>query len=294
MANQSQLLVQMRRYPSKVLLFGEYTVLFGGQALAIPYQKYTGEWLPDRKGCRDRLADFFNYLDTINSELTTTLDPEILTDLADRWIYRSNIPMGMGLGSSGALSASIYERAGCLTGLSLESKKSDLALIESFFHGKSSGFDALISLENQCLVQTTSGLIPCSKLPDPNLNIFLVYTRATRNARALIDQFQLKCRSSEFKTQMERLASLSNILVEGLLNLNLDFGVLQEVSLLQYEYLNFLIIPEIKEIWQKSLNDPRVTLKLCGAGGGGCYLLFTAEDQPPFPYLKFEFEKINL
>ncbi|MCB0687361.1 MAG: hypothetical protein KDC53_12585, partial [Saprospiraceae bacterium] len=96
-------------YPSKVLLFGEYTVLYGGQALAIPYQKYSGLWHKDKPETFIDLSLFFSHLRKINQLLHSPLDLNILEILENEYHYFSNIPQGVGLGSSAALSASIYD-----------------------------------------------------------------------------------------------------------------------------------------------------------------------------------------
>ena len=64
-------------------------------------------------------------------------------NLKKYWL-EMNIPTGYGLGSSGAVSAAVYDLFfPGVAKLTLEQQKEDLAAIESFFHGKSSGVDAL-------------------------------------------------------------------------------------------------------------------------------------------------------
>jgi len=64
--------------------------------------------------------------------------------------FESNIPIGFGLGSSGALSAGVYDSF-CLAKANdnLELTKKHLAQIESYFHGSSSGTDPLVSFLQQ-------------------------------------------------------------------------------------------------------------------------------------------------
>ena len=60
----------------------------------------------------------------------------------------SNIPIGYGLGSSGAVTACIYERYAVKT-TKQETTRTRLAQMESFFHGKSSGIDPWVSYSQQ-------------------------------------------------------------------------------------------------------------------------------------------------
>lgn len=284
--------MRQKSYPSKVLLFGEYTVLFGGQALAIPYPKYFGQWIAKQEQTTYDISPFFDYLRQINVELHAPLDFGTLVQLEKRYSYVSNIPPGIGLGSSAALSASVYDLCSTPAEYSLREKKQDLALIESYFHGKSSGFDALVSFEKKSLIQDKQGLTRLDNLPPSPLDIYLVFTNSTRDSHRLIEQFQNKCTNLLFKKRMELLADLSSKMIDKFITGNPSLNILEKISELQFDALEFLISPEIRESWKNSLDDPNVYMKICGAGGGGCYLLFTRHDQTLEILPGFSVEKI--
>jgi len=52
--------------PSKVLLFGEYTVLSGGEALGVPYERYTATWKQIEK--YRYKEDLLSYLEWIKKQ----------------------------------------------------------------------------------------------------------------------------------------------------------------------------------------------------------------------------------
>lgn len=262
--------------------------------MAIPYAKYGGRWIRNKPSKRPDLTDYFAYLREISAKLIAPLELGILDELKDQWNYESNIPIGMGLGSSASLAASVYQIAANPAPLSLTEKKADLGLIESFFHGKSSGFDPLVSFENKCILQSNNGIQIQNEIGQPPFSIYLIYTTIKRDAHKLIDQFRTQCDNTRFSDHMEKLASAASAMVDSVIQKKWKISYLHDISALQYEYMDFLIPPEIKEIWKNTLNDPDHHLKLCGAGGGGCYLLFSSSGQLPNSLENFHRERIDL
>ncbi|MEO1626482.1 MAG: mevalonate kinase, partial [Bacteroidota bacterium] len=152
----------MRNYPAKILLFGEYTIISGGMALAIPYHKFNGHWQyakvsEDRHKLQQELSDFTTYLESLHYEgqLLCELDIDAIWDELERGLFfQSDIPIGYGAGSSGAFCAAFYDRfvRHKLDGQQLAPLKAQLAQLESFFHGSSSGLDPLVCYLDQTLL----------------------------------------------------------------------------------------------------------------------------------------------
>ena len=110
-------------YPSKILLFGEYSVLLSSSAIAIPFRKFTGEWAypgyysdeypMDAIQSSQDLKGFLTYLKQVeeNHQLEYLFDIATFEkDLEYHLYFKSTIPIGYGLGSSGALTAAIFDR----------------------------------------------------------------------------------------------------------------------------------------------------------------------------------------
>ena len=89
--------------------------------------------------------------------------------MIQEWYFDSSIPQGYGVGSSGALVASIYDQYAAdkitilenLTRDKLLNLKAIFSLMESFFHGKSSGLDPLNSyLSLPILINSKTNIEP--------------------------------------------------------------------------------------------------------------------------------------
>jgi len=147
-------------FNSKLLLFGEYGLMFDAMALSVPFNRFSG--FLDFDANRSHLSSsteirkFFEHLKTgaDSQKLHFSFDLEKLEiDLEKGLYFNSNIPQQYGVGSSGALVAALFSRyaAGSVpeNKLTPELLKVDFALLESYFHGKSSGIDPLISYLNK-------------------------------------------------------------------------------------------------------------------------------------------------
>ena len=102
----------MRRYPSKLILFGEYVLLLGARALATPVPIYYGQWEqddgPETVKLREQLIAFVQSPEV--QSLAGLERDRLQQDLNNYLYFNSNIPVGYGLGSSGALTAGLYDR----------------------------------------------------------------------------------------------------------------------------------------------------------------------------------------
>src|SRR6056297_1780116 len=110
----------MKKFTSKLLLFGEYGLLHGADALAVPFPKFGGslKFATEEKDAnimnsQSEIQQFISTFDTanINAKMRFPLQMELLiNDLKQGIYFESNIPVRYGLGSSGALCATILER----------------------------------------------------------------------------------------------------------------------------------------------------------------------------------------
>ena len=157
------------RFPAKIILFGEYGILLKSQALAIPYFHFSGslgfpgesiEANERTKSSNGELKKFLQYAKD-DRDRFGFLNMELLESEIDKGIYfESSIPAGSGLGSSGAVTAALYHRY-ALDSAKLEPEeiRNHLAIMESKFHGVSSGIDPLtIFLQRPVLIQETTGI----------------------------------------------------------------------------------------------------------------------------------------
>ena len=157
-------------FVSKILLFGEYSIIKDSMALCVPYSLFEGV-LSFRKGngpkIEPELKAFSQYLKKLHRENVFPIADfnfdihSFEFDISQGLFFDSTIPQGFGLGSSGALCASLFSRY-ALNSANKEAflrdpkvvyrLRSYFALMESFFHGSSSGLDPLISYLNQAIL----------------------------------------------------------------------------------------------------------------------------------------------
>ncbi|MBK7029149.1 MAG: hypothetical protein IPH45_08015 [Bacteroidales bacterium] len=148
----------------KVLLFGEYSILFNSKGLTIPYSHFTGQlsFINDDKytdydfavQSNKQMFEFMEYMQAFEVEglMPCRMDLKRLRhDLESGLYFESNIPQGYGIGSSGALVAAVYDRY-CLDKIETDENISSenisrlrtiFSTLESLFHGQSSGIDPL-------------------------------------------------------------------------------------------------------------------------------------------------------
>lgn len=283
-----------KSYNAKILLFGEYTIITGSPALAIPINQFSGKWaFADKNQANILQADlnnFADYLDEIcgNEDNQVDLDvKKFRLQLGEGLYFQSNIPRGYGAGSSGALCAAVFERFSknkitVTENTDLRELKNKLAKLESFFHGSSSGIDPLICLINQPVL-IKPDQICLARLPlsgDSKGAIFLLDTGIERKTEPFVRLFLEKCKDDHFaKICREQLAFYNENAIQHFLNSRWKelYESVRQISWIELEYFNEMIPEEFLSAWRKGVEQDLYQLKLCGAGGGGFILGFTKD-----------------
>ncbi|MCB0653745.1 MAG: mevalonate kinase [Saprospiraceae bacterium] len=292
----------MPEYNSKLLLFGEYLIIRSGRALAVPYQAFGGGWDfdPENLALQQNLPALANHLSNLSKKgnLLCELNLEaFFRDLDKGLFFDSNIPVGYGLGSSGALSAALYDKYGTdkIDKNAVEqfgTLRKILSQIENFFHGSSSGIDPLISYINQPVVIGEDGSVELISLPETKESqpFFLLDTQMPRQTGPLVQLFLKKCEYEAYSQQIDgsltsaSISAIDHFIQNNQISLAADFT---RISALQYD-LFFEMIPEsFRRIWQAGLDSGAFSLKLCGAGGGGFMLGYAADLKRTVEMLNF-------
>jgi len=303
---------------SKILLFGEYSVICGSEALTIPYTHFQGELsfllnnkytdLNFAKESNLHLQEFANHIKKLlhNDELDFDINIKALEkDISDGMYFESSIPQGYGVGSSGALVAAIYrhyvpDNHGKRT--QLDSKginviKNRLAKLESYFHGTSSGLDPLNSYLKQPVLIKEKKHIELVEIPQKDFSdkeaIFLINSGTAGITEPLVNYFMESCENQKYKNIiMNEYIPLNNKCIENILvgDSPTFFRNLKELSKYQIEYFNPMIPESVQGLWKRGLETDDFTLKLCGSGGGGFILGFTKD----FDAMKKQFESENI
>ncbi len=284
----------MNSFFSKILLFGEYGAIHGSDALAIPFDNFSGELTFDRnndfKSNRD-LKSFSQYLKKYsNIDSKYLLDIQAFEfDVGQGLVFKSTIPQGYGLGSSGALCASVFDkylikkinRSDYFSSEELISLRKVFGMMESHFHGKSSGIEPLISYISRPLYFKDSTEIQTVKLPQSNeFKFFIVDTGRGRSTEPLVNLYLEKLKVDSFREICEMsLKNITNSCIKAFLSSNSKdlFGLFTELSFIQSQSFMPMIPPLYRSIWLEGLEGDLFRFKLCGAGGGGFLLGLTSD-----------------
>jgi len=289
----------------KVLLFGEYSILFDSKGLTIPYTHFTGQlsFINDDKytdlefavQSNLQLKEFHSFLKAIDDkgELLCKLELDRLEqDIATGLYFESNIPQGYGIGSSGALVAAIYnkyslekiEAHASISGSDIRHLREIFSQLESMFHGKSSGMDPLnCYLQHPLLIHSPSDIsitgVPRSKFESEGV-IFLVDTGKIGKTGPLVNHFLEQMRYVDYQNlfRTDYIPWVNKCIEEILVgNMRSFFESLVKVSAFQLKHFTQMIPEAFMPAWQWGLDTGKFQLKLCGSGGGGFLLGFSTD-----------------
>jgi len=294
----------------KIILFGEYGIIFDSMALTIPFTHFHGELSFNNRYNKYKYTDYdfannsnaqleaySGYLKNLREQGVLQMEfdfDKLATDLDNGLYFESSIPQGFGLGSSGALVAALYNQYAIdrIQGGRSVTKEETLELkrifsqMESFFHGKSSGIDPLNSYIQFPLLIKSKKDIETVGIPRNRINgdsaIFLINTGKPGKTEPVVNLFLENCKDPDyFKVITDEFIPLNNHCIENLINGELSpfFDSLHQVSELQYNYFRDMIPSAFLDVWKTGLDGGDFRLKLCGSGGGG-YLLGFTENLP--------------
>lgn len=279
-------------FPSKVLLFGEYGIVAGGSGLAVPYKRFGASLKFDAKQHeKDKahksnlaLQQLYAFLDYRKKDFPFMDLLRLNMDLDSGLWFDSNIPSAYGLGSSGALVAALYRAYKTDENNDLSLVKARLAAIESFYHGSSSGIDAAVSYFQQTLaVHGINGmkLLPDWSIEQSGLNIYLLDTNIKANTSDLVQWFKTQLVVESFSKISEKLfLGVNKKLVEAVISGKaISMEDVLSVSRYQLEYFKPMIPFAFRKHFEAGLEDEDFALKLCGSGGGGFMLCFSANNE---------------
>ena len=277
-----------KSYPSKILIFGEYAVISGGKAIAIPYQGYSGHWTFDKKSIsKTDWVKLNDYLSQLNFDPYAEFQSsKFLQDVSEGLSFESNIPMGYGLGSSGALTAAIFDQYfNICVQPDLKNLKEILSKIESFFHGKSSGLDPVTAYINKSIIvnDDNTELLELSSQDSIFTNWYLKDSNIQRSTALLVKDFKDLIKTDKnSKLLYESMCNENEIAIAALLQNNHNDlnSALRNLSIIQFQLFYGFNPPHINKMWQSGLDSGGYFMKLCGAGGGGFYFLISATDGP--------------
>ena len=273
------------RYYSKVILFGEYSMIFDATALMIPLKRFSAQWqFPQSRNraasltSNQSLKQFCQYLSE-NETLSNLFDLQSFkNDLDEGLFLASNVPSGYGLGSSGTLVAAVYDRYATKKTDDYLQLKTLFGLMESHFHGSSSGIDPL-----QCYLGKPFKITPkgVELLSDgflkKDIHICLIDTKIKSNTKPLVDHFKKQRQNPKFLDRFQKeytplVKSCIDTMIQG--DTELFFNSLTQLTKGQIEFLRPMITDNTLDLFTTDF-DFNFDVKISGSGGGGYVLGFT-------------------
>ncbi len=286
------------RYYSKVILFGEYSMIFDATALMIPLTKFSAQWrfashLDANGGAASNasLKRFADYLSTLE-DVKDIIDLQRFNhDLRYNLFLDSNVPSGYGLGSSGTLVAAVYDGYAKQKTDDLLQLKTLFGKMESYFHGSSSGIDPL-----QCYVGKPFKITPngaqllSNDFLKKDIHICLIDTKIKSNTKPLVDHFKQQREDPGFLSRFQseyvpHVTSCIDLMIQG--DTDLFFKSLKQLTKGQLEFLRPMITDNTLDLFITSY-DFNFGVKISGSGGGGYVLGFTDDVDKTNKLLGFE------
>ncbi len=282
---------------AKILLFGEYGIIKDSKGLAIPYNSYKGALKSvstlsgEAQKSNTNLSKFYEYLKNLETDLVSFDLNKFKKDIDEGMYFDSSIPQGYGVGSSGALVASIYDQYANdkitvlenLTRDKLLKLKEIFSLMESFFHGKSSGLDPLNSyLSLPILINSKTNIEPAG-IPSQKQGkgaVFLLDSEQVGETEPMVNIFMNKMKNEGFRKMLsEEFVSYTDACIDDFLHGNIKslFGNVKSLSKVVFANFKPMIPDAFHKVWEQGIQTNDYYLKLCGSGGGGYILGFTED-----------------
>ena len=282
---------------AKILLFGEYGIIKDSKGLAIPYNAYRGalktseSLLGKALESNQNLDRFYKYLASLQTDLVSFNLVSFKKDVENGMYFDSSIPQGYGVGSSGALVASIYDKYAAnkttvlenLTRDKLLNLKAIFALMESFFHGKSSGLDPLNSYLSLPILINSKDHVEPAGIPSQKEGkgaVFLLDSEQVGETEPMVNIFMNKMKNEGFRKMIsEEFSTTTDACIEDFLQGDVKslFGNVKSLSKIVLTNFKPMIPDAFHKVWEKGISTNDYYLKLCGSGGGGYILGFTED-----------------
>ena len=273
------------RYYSKVILFGEYSMIFDATALMITLKRFSAQWqFPQSRNraaslpSNQSLKRFCQYLSE-NEAFSNLFDFQTLRrDLDEGLFLASNVPSGYGLGSSGTLVAAVYDRYAIQKTDDYLQLKTLFGRMESHFHGSSSGIDPLQCYLGKPFKITPNGVeLLSDEFLKKDIHICLIDTKIKSNTKPLVNHFKAQRENPEFLNRFQAeyvpcVTSCINSMIEG--NKELFFNSLKQLTKGQLEFLRPMVTDNTLDLFTTDY-DFNFGIKISGSGGGGYVLGFT-------------------
>lgn len=265
-------------YPGKLLLFGEYLVLKQGAALALPEPRFESRW-DNKEKPDEEIIKYVEHLEK-QDQLTDYLNfTRLKKHVEAGWQIISDLPRHKGLGSSASIVAALYDRYKTKkdADITMDELQEVFSNMESYMHGKSSGFDPLPIYFNQAVLRKNNQSVlikndlPCLD----QWKIELIDSGVEREDGKGVNRFLNRLeKDKKFATKIETLTKVNNKLVEAVIKneKRIAENLLKTFSENQFFLFDDWIPEGMKQDWNDNRENDSSVYKMLGAGSGGYFL----------------------
>ena len=259
---------------AKILLFGEYGIIKDSKGLAIPYNAYRGALKASENLSGNALESnlnldrFYTYLSALQTDLVAFNLAALKKDIQNGMYFDSSIPQGYGVGSSGALVAAIYDKYAVdkitvlenLTRDKLLNLKTIFGLMESFFHGKSSGLDPLNSYLSLPILINSKDSIEPAGIPSQKEGkgaVFLLDSEQIGETAPMVSLFMNKMKNEGFRKMIsEEFSTTTDACIDDFLQGNVKslFGNVKALSKIVLTNFKPMIPPAFHKVWEQGIS----------------------------------------
>jgi len=259
-------------------------VLNGSQALAVPLSQWSGHWTNENPVQKFSPVEFIDWL--FEKNIIGENEKIRMTDDVEKgWSFTSSIPIGHGVGSSGAYVAAVYDRYLCeKKSVGKVDASAIMASMESFFHGSSSGMDPLVSFENKAVLKDDAGIFHVINDPGwpEGYKVYLWNSGISRTTGPLVQVYKNKIQDPGFLSFIQH--SLISMVDHAIhFYLSSTASMLEEcisvISQFQRAHFTEMIPDAVMKTWDVVIEKNGVYMKLCGAGGGGYYMIISTKGE---------------
>jgi len=276
--------------PAKVILFGEHFVVLGKPAIAMAIDLYAYVSVKKsnhRLNIESFKIDSFNkqeinkHFKPIRLAVASTFKHLNIPKVGLNIKINSFIPIGVGLGSSAAVSVATIAAIACLFNVNLSKKELyELAFIpEKEVHGKPSGIDHTTSIYGGIISFKPNKSF--ERIPYKELQLVIGNTKIRRSTKTLVTRVkELLNKKKEYVNELQK--SYEILYNEAIKAIKLkDYNKIGELMIENHELLKKLKVSHrmLNKFVKKAIEAGALGAKLTGAGGGGCMIALVDKEK---------------
>lgn len=253
----------------KLILCGEHAVVHGHPAIAVPVALRT-------------------HVEVTSAEGPLVIEHDLLSPRAEDRLYEaleplfpngghlkieSELPVGVGLGSSAALAVAV----GRALGIEEPELRETAMQIECAFHGDPSGLDVAVALRNEALWFVKGK--PFKVIPMPPAPIVVIDSGTAGDTKQLVSDVAERMQASE---AIREIIDDIGALVHASRAVLEDPPSLGDLLTENHQLLRALGVstPELDTLCDLAIGAGALGAKLSGAGGGGVCLALVQDPEP--------------